>query len=93
MQRLFRRPQAVAVLDGFDDEHALQGDAGGGERRRIGQVGRGDPGDEFALCGKLRQRRAENAQLAYAFVLRQDFGERAAGPAAARKFGIQRRKA
>jgi hypothetical protein len=44
------------------------------------------------LCGKLRQRRTENAQLAYAFVLRQDFGERSARPAAARKFGIQRRK-
>jgi hypothetical protein len=45
------------------------------------------------LRSKLGQRRAEDAQLAYAFVLRQDFGERAAGPAAARKFGIQRRKA
>jgi len=92
-QRLLRRPQAVAILGGFDDEYAFQADAGSGERRRVGQVGRGDPGDTFALRGQPGQRRAEDAQLAYAFVLRQDFGERPAGPAAARQFRIQGGKA
>ena len=92
-QRLLRRPQCVAVPGSLDDDDAGQVDAGRGERRRIGQVGRGDPDDEFALRGQLRQRRAEDAQLTYAFVLRQDFGQGTARPAAARQFGVQRRKA
>ncbi len=89
---LLRRPQGVAVLGGFDDHHTGEIDAGGGERRRIRQVRRGDPGDEFPLRRKPRKGRAEQAQLADAFVLRQDFSERAAGPAAARQLGVERGK-
>ena len=88
-QGLLCRPEGIAVLGRFDDEHAREFYAGSGKRRRIGQVGWGDPGDGFPFGGESRQSRAEEAQFAYAGALRQDFGERAAGPAAPGEFCIQ----
>jgi len=92
-QRLLGRPQRIAAIGGAHDDDARQIDAGGGERRRVRQVRRRDPGNRASRRTQMRKCRAEDAQFAYALMGGQDFGERSAGPAAARQFGVQRGKA
>ena len=92
-QRLLGRPHRVADIGGAHHHHARQSDAGGGERRRVRQVGWRNPDEVATLGGQARQRGPENAQLAYALVGGQNFGESTDRPAAAGQLGVKRGKA
>ena len=92
-QRLLARPQRVADIGGAHNHHARQSDAGGGQRRRVRQVGWRNPDEVATLGGQARQRGPENAQLAYALVGGQNFGESTDRPAAAGQLGVKRGKA
>ena len=91
-QRLLGRPQRVADIGGAHNHHARQSDAGGGQRRRVRQVGWRNPDEAATLGGQARQRGPENAQLAYALVGGQNFGESTDRPAATGQLGVKRGK-
>ena len=82
-QGLFCRPQCFFRRAGFYDEELREIDSRGGERRRVGEVGRGDPCEMAPFRRQACERRPEDAQLAYAFVCGENFRERARRPAAA----------
>jgi len=89
-ERLFGGPQRFLRGAGLDDDQTGQVDAGSGERRRIGPMGRGDPRQPLARRRQAGEGGAEQAQLSDAFVRGQDLGEACRRPASSGKLGIQR---
>jgi len=71
----------------------LELDAERGQRRRVRPVRRRDPRQHALLRGQGGQGSAQYAQLADAFMLGQDFGQRRSRPAAAGQFRIERGEA
>ena len=68
-------------------------DPRGGQRRRIGHVGRRDPHAAPAGAGQAGKGRQDEAQLADARLIGQELGDPLPRPAAAGELGVQRRKA
>ena len=86
-QRLLGRPQCFPVRSRAHNDERGDVDAGGGDCRRVGQVGRGDPGEPRPSPG--RKRGPEQAQLADALVRGENLGQRPGGPAATGKRGVK----
>ena len=88
-QHLLRRPERIEAAGRAHDGELREIDAGGGERRRIRQVRRGEPHDALALLRQRGERRQDDLQLAYTLCVAQDLGERPARPPAARQLRIE----
>src|SRR6266516_1338036 len=81
-ERFFRRGNA-------HDDEVRDIDSRRGERRRVGQVRRCDPDEPQSAPGQSGKRRSKQAQLADAFMRRQDLGQHSGGPASAGKLGVK----
>ena len=90
-QHLLRRPECVAPTRRAHDGEMSQVDAGGCQRRCIRQMRRCKPDDALPRPRERRQRRHQDLQLADAPEVAEDFGQRSAGPATARKLRVERR--
>ena len=91
-QRLLRCPQCFARRARAHDEEPRKTDTRRSERRRVGQMWRCDPHQHPSFTRERGERRAEYAQFADAFVLRQDFSKRRGRPAAPRQFRVELRE-
>jgi hypothetical protein len=92
-QGLDPRPQGIARTARKHQMQAVETNPGGGPGRRMGVVRRRHQQNGLPGVGQRRQRRQQQAEFADAFVLRQQFGQCAAWPAAAGQFGIEGGKA
>ena len=70
----------------------LEFHTGGSQRRRIGQIGRRQPGDALAIDRQRGQCRQQTPQFSHAFVCDEDLGERAYRPAATRQLAVEHRE-
>jgi hypothetical protein len=88
-QHLLRRPKRIAPTRRAHDGEMRQIDAGGCQRRRIRQMRRREPDDAFPRPRECRQRGHQDLQLTYAPEVAEEFGQRPARPAAARKLRVE----
>src|SRR6267143_246514 len=88
-ERLFGRPERLFRRGGAHNDEVRDIDSRRGERRRVGQVRRSDPGEPQSALGQPGKRRSKQAQLADAFVRRQDLGQRPGRPTPARELGVK----
>jgi len=92
-QRLLCRPERVTPAWSAHQREVGEIDAGGRERGRIRQVRRREPDDALARRGQANESRQHQPELADAFQVAKDLGQRARRPAAAGELGVQRRMA
>ena len=92
-QRLLGRPERVALGGRRDDDEPRQIDARSRPGRRMQRVRRADRQRPAALGTDRGERRHQQAQLAQARAIDEEFAQGAARPAAAGQFGIERGKA
>ena len=88
-QALLECPQRIART-GLDDLQPGQVHARVLPGRCIGDIRRGDQGDDATGAGHPRQRRQQQRQLTHAVGRQQQFGQRAPRPAALRQQRVQR---
>ena len=92
-QHLLGGPQCIASPGGAHHGKTRDIDARGGERRRIGKMRGRKPDDAFARPREGRDGGQHELQLADAFALAQDLGQRAGRPAAAGELAVEGGKA
>ena len=90
-QHLLGGPQCMATSRGLHQRKLRKIDARRSERRRVRQVRGSEPEDALAGPGKRTKSRHEEPELAHAFAVGQELGERTGGPAAPGEFIIKRR--
>lgn len=73
-QYLLGSPERIAPARGAHDGKVRKVDACSSQRRRIGQVRRGEPHHTLARCGEGCERRQDELELANAMMLDEDFG-------------------
>ena len=88
-ERLLGRPERFFRRNRANNDEVRDIDSRRGERRRVGQVRRRDPDKPQSASGQSGKRGPKQAQLADAFVRRQDLGQRSGRPAPAGKLGIK----
>src|SRR6266705_3504273 len=88
-KRLLGCPECFFRRGNAHDDEVRDIDSRRGERRRVGQVRRCDPDEPQSAPGQSGKRRSKQAQLADAFVRRQDLGQHSGGPASAGKLGVK----
>lgn len=88
-QALLHRPEPVGCLGCADDEELLRGQAQGGQGRPIRQLWGGEHQDATATLAEPAKGRGQEAELAQARGTRQELGDTAHGPAAARQLGVE----
>src|SRR6266699_3359475 len=88
-ERLLGRPERFFQRGGAHDDEHRDIDSRPGKRGCVRQVRWSDPGEPQSPVRQGGERGAEQAQLADAFVRRQDLGQRSGGPAAAGKLGVK----
>src|SRR5713226_9552326 len=86
---LLGRPERFYRRGGAHDDEHRDIDPRRGKRGRVRQVRGSDPGEPQSPIRQGSERGAEQAQLADAFVRRQDLGQRSGRPAAAGKLGVK----
>ncbi len=89
-KRLFHGPQGIGAICAADDDEPGEIDAGRGERRCVGQMRRRHQRDPAILPRQARQRRHQQREFTDAGMRDQEFGERAAWPAAAGQQVVER---
>lgn len=92
-QHLLGRPQRVAPAWRPHHCQKFEVHARGGERGRVRQMRRGEPGDAPALGSEGGKRGQHELQLPYALARDEDLGERPRRPPAAGQLAVERRKA
>ena len=90
-QHLFRRPQRIPPPRRTHHGQLREVDPGGGERRGIRQMRRGEPDDALSGIGQPHERRQADLELADSLLRAQDFRQGADRPAAAGQFPVKRR--
>src|SRR5712672_1675747 len=88
-ERLFGGPERFFRRGGAHNDKVREFDSRRGERRSVGQVRRRDPDEPQSALGQSGKRGSKQAQLADAFVRRQDLGQRSGRPASAGKLGVK----
>src|SRR5437773_1268920 len=88
-KRLLGCPECFFRRGNAHDDEVRDIDSRCGERRRVGQVRRCDPDEPQSAPGQSGKRRSKQAQLADAFVRRQDLDQRSGRPASAGKLGVK----
>src|SRR6266700_3844480 len=88
-ERLLGRPERFFQRGAAHDDEHRDIDSRRGKRGCVRQVRWSDPGEPQSPVRQGGERGAEQAQLADAFVRRQDLGQRSGRPAAAGKLGVK----
>ena len=88
-QHLLRGPECVAPRRRLYERKLREIYAGGGERRGVRQVRRGEPDNALAGPGQRAERRYQELQLPRALGVGQELGERADRPPAAGQLIIE----
>src|SRR5712691_9615077 len=88
-ERLLGGPERFFRRGGAHNDKVREFDSRRGERRSVGQVRRRDPDEPQSVLGQSGKRGSKQAQLADAFVRRQDLGQRSGRPASAGKLGVK----
>lgn len=95
VQRLFGGPQCIQfflVASLLDDQQAFERHAGGGQRAGMQRMRRRDQDQPAIIGAELLAGRQQQRKFALPSAVAEQFGQRAARPASARQFAIQRRK-